>query len=129
VNMVARQKIATAFPRNVEDAEDIFLLVALTKIVPVVEYAKLDYGNIRAIIQALKKRNRSVKHHKNKRAKLKRMTADVTMIAVKMEAVSMNATNNVPFPEKKRNKSEKNRSVEHHLGHVAIRAKQGTTDS
>jgi len=52
--MVARQKIATAFPRNVEDAEDIFLLVALTKIVPVVEYAKLDYGNIRAIIQVLK---------------------------------------------------------------------------
>jgi len=48
-----RQKIAVAFPRNAEGAEDILTLVALAKIVLAVEYAKLDYGVIRAIIQAL----------------------------------------------------------------------------
>jgi len=50
---VVRQKIAVAFPRNAEGAEDILTLVALAKIVLAVEYAKLDYGVIRAIIQAL----------------------------------------------------------------------------
>jgi len=51
---VLRQGIVIAFTRSAEDAEDILTLVALAKIVAAVGYAKLDYINIRAIIQALR---------------------------------------------------------------------------